>query len=185
MRTRPAPVVVIAALVALVGCGDQQERERPSLGTHPSCQEPATHAPTRPFHEITVEGGEVVVEPDTVVQLPKAGIFAWMSADYSWRVTYTGEQAPISPDSIMRVGGEDTTRVSARQTARSSALSGAESGQASTGSGVSVSGQPGELVWAGVRADAPCRAYKYNIKVWGGDLDDTLTLDPPDIVAPY
>lgn len=186
MRTpRPAPVVALAVLVALAGCQPQQERERPALGTHPSCQEPATHAPTRPFHEITVEDGSIAVEPDTVVQLPEAGIFGWTSADYSWRIIYTGEESPIDPDSVMRVGGGDTARESVRQAARSSAPSGTESGQATDEGDVSVSGDPGELVWAGVRADAPCKYYKFQVEVWGGDLDDTLTADPGNLVVPF
>jgi hypothetical protein len=183
MRTRPAPAAVLAALVALAACQPQQpedgEPDRRFLGTHPSCQQRPDRPPTRPFQTISVEDGEVVVNPDTVVQPPKAGIFGWTSARHSWRITYEGGRSPIDPDSVVKVGGG---RSGPWAPGRASVGTG---DQASAGEEVSVSGRPGELVFAFVPEDAACRYYKFSVAVWGGDLDDTLTVDPGDLVQPY
>lgn len=152
MRIRSAPVVAVAALVALAGCKEPADdtpsaREARFLGSHPTCQERPTRPMTRPFQTISVEAGEIVVEPDTVIQPPKAGIFGWKSADYSWRVTYKDARSPAG----------DTT----------------------------FTGKPGQLVWTGVREDAACRYYAFEVEVWGGGLGDTLTVDPGGFVEPY
>lgn len=160
MRIRPAPVVALAALVALAGCGQEQpDGDRPPqdgrqvadevrfMGTDSTCQETPTRPMTRPFQTITVEDGEIVVDPDTVIQPPEAGVFGWMSPDHHWRISYPEGESPLEMDSY--------------------------------------TGEPGELVWAGVRENAGCQYYKYDIEVWGEGLQDTLERDPGGAVQPF
>jgi len=46
-------------------------------------------------------------------------------------------------------------------------------------------GGPGDTVWAAVEEASGCRDYKYTVRVWGGELGDTLELDPGGMVEPY
>lgn len=153
MRTRPAPVVAIAALVALAACDFPREDGRPAadeiryMGTDSTCRTTPDRPLTRPFQTITVEDGEVVVDPDTVMQPPSAGVFGWTSPDHHWRITYPEGESPLDS--------------------------------------ASYTGEPGELVWAGVREDVACRFYKYDVEVWGEGLRDTLVVDPGGFVQPY
>lgn len=165
MSTRPARVAALAVAVALAACEppppdepsppDEPPESRPEaqevrhLGTDESCQRTPEGPLTRPFQTITVEDGGIVVEPDSVMQPPAAGIFGWTSPDHSWRITYPEGESPL-----------DTAEAS-------------------------LTGAPGELVWAGVREDAPCRFYKFDVQVWGGDLEDTLEVDPGGGVQPF
>jgi hypothetical protein len=46
-------------------------------------------------------------------------------------------------------------------------------------------GGPGDTVWAAVEEAVPCNDYKYMVRVWGGELRDTLELDPNGMIEPY
>lgn len=194
MRIRPTLVVAISAMFVLVGCQDRDgagesgavgQQERPQLGTDSTCQRASTRPPTRPFQTISVEEGEIVVEPEVTVQPPRAGIFGWMSEEYHWRVTYKGEAAPIERDRIMRVGGEDAAEAATAGAPSMEAAQGMAAGDSSEQASVEVRGVPGQLVWAGVRESAPCRRYDFEVQVWGGDLEDTLSRDPGNMVEPW
>lgn len=76
-----------------------QEAEFQFMGTSATCEREPRQPLTRPIHTLTVEDGEVVVEPDPLVQPPgPAGIIGWRSSTHDWRVTYT-DGSPLPEDS--------------------------------------------------------------------------------------
>lgn len=123
MRIRSGALLVVG-LVVLTGCrGGEQDGEHPAiptqrqfLGEAPGCQETPTRALTAPVQQISVEGDEVLVEPDSVVQPTVAGVFAWTSDTHSWSISYTDGESPTVASSYSGEPG-DTVWAAVREDA--------------------------------------------------------------------
>lgn len=111
-RPTPALVTSLFAGLALAACApggesasNGQEGGFDFMGTDTSCEREPRQPLTSPIHEITVEGGEIVVEPHPLVQPPgPAGIIGWRSPTHNWRVRYT-DGSPL-PEAVYEGQGD-------------------------------------------------------------------------------
>lgn len=191
MPSRRIALVLASGVTLVFVAACQPGRQAPPfIGSDTSCHHVRTNGPgrTSPVVEISVNDGNIVVDPDTVRVFP-GDLVVWQlaasSEGYGWEVSY--ERGTPMGRAVEPHGGGETSSMNRSMMKRPDSAT--SNGQAPTeaakpGNPNRITSPGGGIAGGVVSTAAACRFYPYGVKVWRLGSTDTMSVDPGSEIVP-